>query len=355
MLYPKFRATLLVGLFATGVAVGAKPQVIRFGVSSAGVGQPPRVSTGWTSVAQLHGYLEKEFAPDGIEVKWIFFKGQGPAVNEALANNQLDFTTLGDLPSIIGRSVGLDTRLVLVNNSRLDVYVAVAPESPINKIEDLRGKRIVFHKGTSTQLAVNRILARHGLSEKDVRVVNMEPANAKAAFLAGQVDALFGAFNLITLQEQKKARIIQDTRDLPAATSLGHVLVNQKFAGQYPEATGRVVKALVKAAHWASQEEHRDSVFNLWGTAGVVPASQYRKQYAGIPLAQLLSPLFDDFIVAHDARGVEDAFRFKLIRKTFDVNLWIDDRYLKAALRDLKLETFWPRYDKDGRLAAPKG
>jgi sulfonate transport system substrate-binding protein len=41
--------------------------------------------------------LEKEFANDGIQVKWTFFKGAGPVINEALANGQVDFAYLGDL------------------------------------------------------------------------------------------------------------------------------------------------------------------------------------------------------------------------------------------------------------------
>jgi sulfonate transport system substrate-binding protein len=325
---------------------------IRFGVSSAGVGNPPRVSTGWTSVAQLHGYLEREFQRDGIAVKWIFFKGQGPAVNEAMANNQIDFTTLGDLPALIGRAAGLDTRLVLVTNSRLDVYVAVPPGSPAARVQDLRGKRIAFHKGTSTQLAVNRILERHGLTEKDVRIVNMEPANAKAALLAGQVDAIFGSFDMMALQEQKKAKVIFDTRNLPAATSLGYVLANQRFAEAHPDLTRRVVKALVEAAHWASREEHRDSLFALWAKAGVVPEALHRRNFEGVPLSDRLSPLFDEFIVAHIRRGVDDAIKYKLIRKPIDPAAWIDTSYVTAALRDLKLEKAWPRHDKAGKTLA---
>jgi sulfonate transport system substrate-binding protein len=208
---------------------------IRFGVSSAGVGNPPRVSTGWTSVAQLHGYLEREFARDGIPVRWIFFKGQGSAVNEAMANHQLDFSTIGDLPALIGRSAGLRTRLVLVNNARLDVYVAVPPGSPARQVGDLRGKRLAFHKGTSTQLAVDRILEEHGLTEKDVRIVNMEPANAKAALLAGQVDAIFGSLDLMAMQERKQARVLFDTRNLPMATSLGYIVASRDFTEKHPE------------------------------------------------------------------------------------------------------------------------
>ncbi|STV79480.1 alkanesulfonates-binding protein [Klebsiella michiganensis] len=53
------------------------------------------------------------FKPQGVEVQWQFFKGAGPAVNEALANRQLDFVYLGDLAAIIGKANGLPTRLLL--------------------------------------------------------------------------------------------------------------------------------------------------------------------------------------------------------------------------------------------------
>ncbi|WP_341674775.1 ABC transporter substrate-binding protein [Niveibacterium sp. SC-1] len=348
---------LVAALFAVSASAAQsadKPTVVRFGVSTAGVGNPPRVSTGWVSVAQRDRYIERELEKDGIEVQWIFFKGQGPAVNEAISNNQLDFTTLGDLPSIIGRSVGLDTRLVLVTGSRSEVYAAARPGSGIRSIADLRGKRVAFNKGTASQLAVNRILAAKGLSEKDIRVVNMEPASYKAAFLAGDVDVIFGSLDLINLRDQSKAEIIYDSKKDPVATSSGHVLVNQKFAAAYPQITQRVVTALVRAAHWSSLDQNRDEVFKLWGSAGSVPEATYRREYEGIPLAQRLSPIFDDFIVAQDKRGVADAYKYKLIRRTFDVDAWIDRRYVDAALKQLQLETFWPRFDAQARLLAQR-
>jgi sulfonate transport system substrate-binding protein len=325
-----------------------KPTLIRFGVSSAGVGNPPRTAAGWTSVAQLHRYLEKEFEADGIPVQWIFFKGQGPAVNEAIANNQLDFTSLGDLPSIVGRSAGLDTRLVLVSGSRADAYIAVPPDSPLKNVEDLRGKRVAFNKGTATQLLANRVLEKYGLQEKDIRVVNMEPANAKAAFLAGQVDAVFGTLDLVRLSSEGKARILWSSKKYPLAASAGHILVNQKFADRYPEHAYRVVKALLKAAHWAGEEANRDSVLKIWGSAGALPESLYRREFKDVRLSIRLSPIFDPYIQAVDRQSVSDAYRYKLIRKPFDVDAWIDRRYADAALKELKLEGFWPAFDKEG-------
>jgi sulfonate transport system substrate-binding protein len=347
-----FRLAVFFLLLAVTPVHAQQPAVIRFGVSSAGVGNPPRITTGSAAVAQVKGYLEEEFKKDNIKVEWIFFKGQGPAVNEALTNNQLDFTTLGDLPAIIGRSVGINSRVIMVTGRRSNNYVAVKPNAGINSVADLRGKRVGFHKGTATQLAVNRMLSVHGLSEKDIRAVNLEPATAQAAFESGDLDAIVYTVQLLALRDKGTARILYTSKEDPAVSGAGHVLVNEPFAKKYPDITRRVVKALVKSAHWASDERNREDVFKIWGAAGSTTPAMYREDYQGAPLAHRLSPLLDAYIVAGDKRAVADASRFKLIRKQFDVSAWFDSSYLDAALRELKLENYWPRLDAQGKAIA---
>ncbi|MES2205924.1 MAG: aliphatic sulfonate ABC transporter substrate-binding protein [Pseudomonadota bacterium] len=340
---------LAVSIFSPAYA-SSTPNVIRFGISTAGIGNPPRVSTGWISVAQTQRLLENEFAKDGIKIEWIFFKGQGPAVNEAISNNQLDFTSLGDLPSIIGRSVGLDTRLVLVGTSRSDSYIGVLPNSPIKTLADLKGKRVSFNKGTASQLAANRVFASAGFSEKDIKVISMDPATAKSAFFSGDIDAFFSTLELVKFQKEGKARIIYHTKSLPSASLQGFIVANQKFAKAYPQITQRVVKSLVKAAYWTSEEKNRDAVFKLWGSAGSIPEYVYRQEYQGVPLTHRLNPLFDPFIVERTKQSVKDAYTFKLIRKPFDVDSWIDRSYLNSALKELNLEHHWPQFDASGGL-----
>src|SRR5271166_3189199 len=104
--------------FATHPARAAA-RVVRLGFASIGAGN--RQFTGGSAVATAHaeGHLEREFEGENVEIRWFFFAGAGPAVNEALAGNQLDFAIQGDLPSVIGRSNGLPTRIVMtagVNN-----------------------------------------------------------------------------------------------------------------------------------------------------------------------------------------------------------------------------------------------
>jgi sulfonate transport system substrate-binding protein len=346
-LLPRWAAALL--LVVAVPVCAQQPKVIRFGVSSAGVGNPPRITTGTAAVTQIKGYLEEEFRKDNIKVEWIFFKGQGPAVNEALTNNQLDFTTLGDLPSIVGRSVGIKSRLIMVTQRQSNNYVAVKPGAGINTVADLRGKRIGLHKGTATQLAVNRMLSAHGMSEKDVRVVNLDPGTAQAAFESGDLDAIVYTLQLLALRDKGSAKILYASKEDPAATGAGHVLVSEAFAKQYPDITRRVVKALVKSAQWASDERNREEIFKIWGDGGSATAAMYREDYKGVPLAHRLSPLLDPYIIARDTHAIEDAYHFKLIRKKFDVNAWVDSSYLDAALKELKLENYWLKFDANGK------
>ncbi|WP_249935106.1 hypothetical protein [Azotobacter chroococcum] len=59
------------------------PQVIRFGLATVGKGGIPFASSSVTSLAHQRQAIEKELAADGIKVEWTYFKGAGPAVNEA--------------------------------------------------------------------------------------------------------------------------------------------------------------------------------------------------------------------------------------------------------------------------------
>jgi sulfonate transport system substrate-binding protein len=88
-----------------------KPLALRFGVAAVGTGNRPVFGGANAASVHIKGLLEEEFRRDGIKIEWNYFKGAGPAVNEAIANDLLDFAWQGDLPSIIGKSSGLKTKI----------------------------------------------------------------------------------------------------------------------------------------------------------------------------------------------------------------------------------------------------
>lgn len=321
------------------------PTVIRLGGQGSGFGKP--YGTGIIGVLRAGNYVEDEFKAEGIKVEYTFFNGTGPAINEALANGQLDFANYGGLPNIVGRAGGLRTKIV-ASYGVGEAYVAVRKDLPVQSIADLKGRKVAVAKGTINHLSMNRLLERHGLTEKDVQLVHLTASDQLAALTSGDVDAAFGSFNFLALRDQGVVKIITSTREAPAASFFGAFTVTEDFAARYPEATRRVVKAYVRAAHWASLEENRDALITLWALSGTAPQA-LAEDIQGQPLAYRNNPVIDDFYIEQYRAGVAFALENKLIRKTVDLDSWIDRSHVDAAVRELGLQSVWKARGADGK------
>ena len=167
---------LVVGAALAAAPAEADPVTIRIGYPGVGADNRPFASGDIVAVTHAGHYVEDEFAHDpDIKIEWTFFRGAGPALNESLAAGHLDFAAgLGDLPSIVGRANGLKTRFILTDKVRDTIYLAVRPNSGIQRVEDLVGHRLSEFKGTNLQLAADKVLAAHGLSERNARFINLE-------------------------------------------------------------------------------------------------------------------------------------------------------------------------------------
>ncbi len=344
------RAASAAILLLTATPALAEPVTIRVGYAAIGVGNRPFVGGSSAALAHAEGYLEAEFRADpDVRVEWFFFKGAGPAVNEAIANGQLDFALQGDLPSVIGRSNGLKTKLLLASGARAPIYVAVPPGSDITGIRDLKGRKVAIFRGTNLHLAFNKVLAANGLTEKDLKAINMDAATAKAALATRDVDAALGQSDLLALEEQGTAKVIYTSKgDNPAFGRHAHVLVTEAFEARHPDLTARVVKAFVRAADWASDEANREALYAVWSKSGI-PASNFRAEFEGTPLALRNSPLFDPFLIEQYRIQALQAKEHGLLRRDVSIDGWFDLRYLDAALKELKLERRWTPHDADGR------
>ncbi|MDD0813167.1 ABC transporter substrate-binding protein [Curvibacter sp. HBC28] len=332
-------------------AQGTRPDVIRIGVANGGVGQPPRTGGSTVGLVNAQGLLEKEFEKDGIKVDWIFFKGAGPAVNEALVNRQLDLAWQGDLPSIVHRANGVKTRIILGSGVRNGLYLGVPPDSPITRLEDLRGKRVAVWKGTNLHLSAVRALAAKGLRESDLKLINLDPAGAQAALTTRDIDAAFGYVDLFALRDKGVAKVVWSAaQDSYRYTRQTVLLATEEFATQQPALVQRVVNVVVRTARAYSEEAQRADLFAQWGKAEL-PEKYWREDFIGQPLRVRVSPLLDPFLVARYKDASEESFKLKLIRKQPDIDTWFDRRFLDAALKAQKLEGYWPEYAANGELS----
>ena len=330
------------------LACAELPAVIRIGIAGVGVGNRPYSGGATVSIVHACGLLEKEFNGTGIKVDWIFYKGAGPAVNEAIADGQLDFALQGDLPAIVGRAGGLKTKLLVASGGYANTYLAAPTGSQIRKIEELRGKTVASFKGTNLELAAARILAQAGLAENDLNLLNLDNASIKAALAAKQVDAGFGQLDLLMLRDQYLVTIPYTTKGQSLRlTRQAHLLVTEDFNEKYPAIVDRLVKVVVGAAYWASLEQNRHQVFTIWSKVGI-PANYFAEDYKGDSMKLRDSPLFNQFMIDRYEAAAAEALNFNLVREKVDVASWIDPGPMNAALTSLHLQNYWPQLNQDG-------
>ncbi|WP_255468227.1 ABC transporter substrate-binding protein [Achromobacter sp. UMC71] len=340
---------------AVGAAFGGAAQaadVIRVGVATAGGGDPITWGGSPGGVVRVNQWLEQAFAADGVKVEWLFFKGAGPAVNEALSNKQIDFAYQGDLPQVVGRANGLKTKLLLVSGARNNLYLVAPPNSPLKSIEDLKDRKVSIFRGTNGHLVAINVLAAHGLAERDIKGVNLDAGSAQAALVSNGVDAAFGGYEWFKVRDQGLAKVIYSTQGQdPAYTRQASLLVREDFERENPAQVQKLVDVFVRAAQWSSDEKNRDALFKIWEKSGV-PYASWAAEFDKQDLASRNSPLIDDFIIARYKAVVADAVKLKLIRREVSLDGWFEPRYLQNALKAQGLEQYWTAFDAAGDPAA---
>jgi sulfonate transport system substrate-binding protein len=340
---------LATGLAATVLPAAAKetpPAVIHVGGQGNAAGTP--YGSAVIGVVRAKKYLEDEFKADGTKIEWQFPRGTGPAINEALASGQLDFANYGGLPNIVGKGAGLPTR-VLASYGTSPTYLVVRNGSGIEKIQDLKGRKVTVSRGTVIELSLNTLLAQARLKPQDVQLFDLKAADQITALTSGDVDAVVGGSNLLVLPARGIGKVIYSTKGrADPSNAFGSFVVTDTFARKYPETTQRVVNAFARAAQFASQEANRDELIKLWELTGV-PHKDLVDDYDGELLKDRLSPLLDDFYVANIQRGIAFAQEQKLIRRPIKVSEWLDPSYLAKAVQAQGLQNTWVRRDANGK------
>ncbi|CAN5571805.1 ABC transporter substrate-binding protein [soil metagenome] len=130
-------------------------------------------------------------APYGVE--FADFSG-GAAVIEALRSGAADIGSIGEAPVPIAVDSGV-TDLVTIGlqanpGTSGGYYLVAKPDSGIDSIEDLRGKRVAYPPGSGRHMVTAALLKQHGLDLRtDVQPVELAGAEVVPTFAAGAVEA----------------------------------------------------------------------------------------------------------------------------------------------------------------------
>lgn len=176
----KVIAMLGAGLALLGLATVAvaDPQELRIGYQKGSIA---------LVLAKEHGLLEKRFAR--TKVQWIEFPA-GPQMLEALNIGSLDVGSTGDIPPLFAQAAGADLVYIGAEPTKPSAEVIlVRNDSALKQVADLKGRKVALQKGSSSHNLVLRALNKAGLGFKDIQPVYLTPADARAAFEHGSVDA----------------------------------------------------------------------------------------------------------------------------------------------------------------------
>jgi sulfonate transport system substrate-binding protein len=122
-------------------------------------------------------------------VTWTEFQA-GPQLIESLNVGAADFGPVGEAPPIFAQAAGANIVYAGYEPaSPKNEAIIVQKDSPIKIVTDLKGKRVALNKGSNVNYLLVRALEANGLSYGDIVPAYLAPADARAAFERGSVDA----------------------------------------------------------------------------------------------------------------------------------------------------------------------
>ena len=112
-----------------------------------------------------------------------------PEIKEALISNRMQVGFMVAPMAIALKAQGAPIKIIYLGH-RYGSAVVVRKDGPIDSVEDLPGHVIAIPSRFSDErLIVFKALARHGISSKSVRMVEMAPPDVAGALAAGAIDA----------------------------------------------------------------------------------------------------------------------------------------------------------------------
>lgn len=214
---------------------------------------------GWLSLLKGRGTLEKRLAPLGVKVTWTEFNA-GPVQLEALNVGSIDFGDVGEAPPIFAQAAGAPLVYAGATVPRPALEAVVVPSgSPIRSVADLKGKRVAYNKGSNVQYFLVKLLEKHGLKYGDVQSVFLAPADARAAFEKGAVDAwiIWDPF-LAAAQETLDARLLADATGV--VNNRAYYFTSRDFATRNADVLHIAIEEVNAIDTWASKNKDAAAV-----------------------------------------------------------------------------------------------
>ncbi len=297
----------LVALFVAATSIGAVTQAqaetLRIGYQKYGT----------LVLLKAKGTLEKRLAEQGVEVSWTEFPG-GPQLLEGLNVGSVDFGVTGETPPVFAQAAGADLLYVAYEPPAPSSEAILVPKgSSLKSVAELKGKKVALNKGSNVHYLLVRALEDAGLKYSDITPIYLPPADARAAFERGSVDAwvIWDPF-LAAAENQLQARSLRNGQGL--VDNHQFYLATKPYAEQHPQ----VLSTLIEEVRAVGEDSKADpaavteQVAPLLGLSKEITAVAVKRQGYG---AQPLTPA----VVAAQQKIADTFTTLKLIPKSLSI------------------------------------
>jgi sulfonate transport system substrate-binding protein len=265
-----FASALLVGLLPTASVLAAD--------------KPKEIYVDWATynpvsmVLKDKGFLEKEFAKDGIKVVWVKTVSSSNAL-QFLNADSINFGSTAGSAALVAKINGNPIKSVYVYSRPEWTALVTTKDSEINKVEDLRGKKVAMVRGTDPHIFTVRALLSAGLTDKDITpVLVQQHADGGNLLIRGDVDAWAGLDPMMAQHEIKDGARLFFRK--PEANTWGILNVREEFAKDHPDIVRRVIASYEEARKYslANYDELKKTFIGVTNLDGAVVDKQLKER-----------------------------------------------------------------------------
>ncbi len=291
-------------------------------------------------IAKAKDYFSKEM---GIKVEIKQFDS-GKDVVTALASNSIDFGLLGSCPASLAISQGTEVKCIWIHEVLGSIEsLALQKNEGMKSVKDLKGKTIATPFASTAHFSLLHTLEKAGLSESDVKLLDMQPSEIYAAWKNKQIDAAYVWEP--TLSELENSQIISTSSDMADAGYMtsNMELVSTKFAKENPDLTTAYIKAVAKAVDLYQKDEDsaveiiaealklkkQDAKGQMSGSIWLSAKEQLDKKYFGTTdkKGSLVQNLYDTAVFLKNQGSITEVPNKSVFEKA------VDPSYIESALK----------------------
>jgi sulfonate transport system substrate-binding protein len=192
----------------------------------------------------------------GYTVNFIEF-GSGPLVDAGFAANRIDLGFMGDLPASLAEKSGLPVTAVAVSHP-IGAWEYLLAGPGVTSIAQLRGRPVAYTTGTAEQAFALRALKSAGLTQKDVKQVDVTLQQLGTALESGAAAAsVVSVEQKVDYEQTHPSDKILASIDSVGPPSYDYVLASNAALGSPAKlaAIDDLLKRLVEASNWQKAHE----------------------------------------------------------------------------------------------------